>query len=188
MTPLTPCHERKLMQEIMSGTISIQNDGSIWRIAKWSNDGQKRKIAIMPRRIDNNITKDGYRRVSFTNGGGKQYICFAHRAVYLYFNGSIDGSLQINHKNAVRSDNHPSNLELVTQGENFKHAFRVTRTKSQLGSKNNASRLSESDVARIRKMKELHPALTAAKIAEHFSVGEAGVLFILRRKTWRHVP
>lgn len=62
---------------------------------------------------------NGYLFVKMGYGGAH----LVHRLVAAAF---IDGdmSLQVNHKNGVRSDNRPSNLEWLTQSDNQLHAYR----------------------------------------------------------------
>jgi hypothetical protein len=72
---------------------------------------------------------DGYVRFRY-----KGEFLFVQRVVYRAFNGPLDKSQTINHKDRDRSNNHPKNLELVTQGENnkkkrkkYKKAFNLNK-------------------------------------------------------------
>ena len=47
-----------------------------------------------------------------------------HRLVYIYFKGEIPYKMIINHLDGDMSNNHIDNLELTTQSENIKHAYR----------------------------------------------------------------
>lgn len=63
----------------------------------------------------------------FNNGKRKQYRL--NRAVYAAFYGEIPAGYEIHHKNEVRDDNRPENLELVTHKENMNkgdHNLRCT--------------------------------------------------------------
>ena len=48
-----------------------------------------------------------------------------HRLVAMAFNGPIPAKLEVNHKNGVKHDNRPENLEYVTHRENMLHAHRL---------------------------------------------------------------
>lgn len=86
----------------------------------------------------------GYERV--THNGNRS--ASGHRVVYEAVHGAIPDDLVINHKNSDRSDNRPSNLEAVTQGENVRHAFRMGRHPVERpwleGAGNPASKLTDS--------------------------------------------
>lgn len=47
-----------------------------------------------------------------------------HRLVYRYFKGEIPKKMVINHLDGNKKNNHIDNLELTTQSENIKHAYR----------------------------------------------------------------
>lgn len=61
----------------------------------------------------------GYSRVRYQ----KKYY-YLHRIIAQKFIGDITG-LEVNHKDGNRSNNHISNLELVTRSENQIHSYRV---------------------------------------------------------------
>ncbi len=61
----------------------------------------------------------GYSRVRYQ----KKYY-YLHRIIAQKFIGEIAG-LEVNHKDGNRSNNHISNLELVTRSENQLHSYRV---------------------------------------------------------------
>lgn len=64
------------------------------------------------------IGADGYVLVCY-----KRRNLLAHRIVWIALNGPIADGLEINHRNRVRHDNRPGNLEVVTHAENMAHAF-----------------------------------------------------------------
>lgn len=57
--------------------------------------------------------------------GGKRTHVLVHRAVYEAFVGPIPAGMQINHLDGVKTNNDPSNLEIVTPAENSAHAART---------------------------------------------------------------
>ena len=48
-----------------------------------------------------------------------------HRLVAMFYLPNYSDTLQVNHKNGIKSDNHKDNLEMVTNAENAWHAWNV---------------------------------------------------------------
>ena len=67
--------------------------------------------------------KWGYKTVKL--GGARRFV---HRLVLMYFS-PVDGCerLQVNHKNEVKTDNRPENLEWCTNGYNQRYGTRIER-------------------------------------------------------------
>lgn len=63
----------------------------------------------------------GYRAVMFSMGGPKMYV---HRLVAEAFIVG-DTTLQVNHKDGVKSNNSASNLEWVTASDNARHSTHI---------------------------------------------------------------
>lgn len=70
----------------------------------------------------------GYLRVRLIDGsrGATKKL---HRLVAEAFIPDFDNSLQVNHKNCIKSDNRVENLEMVNQSQNTKHAWNNARMK-----------------------------------------------------------
>lgn len=130
--------------------------------------------------------KDGYERVWIKMGSGhrnKKYIQ-VHRIVAMTFHGVPEDGLMVNHKNGVRSDNRPQNLEWVTASENMIHSKRVLGNVC-LGEKASQSKIKESDVREIRDL--VGSGLTLAQIGERYGIQGSQVRRIARRINWAHV-
>jgi hypothetical protein len=84
----------------------------------------------------------------------------------------------------IKKDNHIDNLELITPGENHAHAFR-TGLQCNKGEKHPRSKLKESDVIKIRKMRD--SGLSHSKIAKEFNVTQVAISLLLAGKTWSHI-
>ena len=67
-------------------------------------------------------TDQGYKRVIATNSSGKPVTTRAHRLVAMAFVEGYREGLEVNHKNGIKDDNRPENLEWVTGQENVRHA------------------------------------------------------------------
>lgn len=98
------------------------------------------------------IDSGGYRKVSYSYKK-KIWQIQAHRLVWIAFNGPItDEHLVINHINGTKLDNNLSNLELVTNTYNIRHAVAMGLTTiPHGGNKPNAS-FSDSEVKNLRRL------------------------------------
>ncbi len=82
---------------------------------------------------------------------GKTYGFKLQHIVWINFNGFIPEEIQINHKNGIKHDNHPDNLELMTQSENMKHAYDTGLQSDKSGERNGRAKLNWEKVRQIRK-------------------------------------
>lgn len=108
----------------------------------------------------------------------------AHALVASAFIGPRPDGLCINHKNGVKSDNRPENLEYVTQAENVRHAHQ-TGLSTTRGEGHPMHRLTESDVRNIREL--LRSGMSEKRIATAHGVTQCHVSRIKLNRAWKHV-
>lgn len=82
---------------------------------KWGSHGP---VKYAGKELKPWATKDGYLQVELKDGK-KQCV---HRLVAMAFVDGHENGLTVNHKDGVKSNNHPSNLEWITAQENTLHA------------------------------------------------------------------
>lgn len=190
--------ETEFLALLAIGMFSIDAAGAIWRHAEWTRGSKTGSApameAVATRRADvsrsgqNHGTGASYLRVMFV-AKGERHAVSAHRVVWMVANQRpIPTGLEINHKNGNGEDNRPDNLEIVTASENVTHAIRVlgAKRKAQHGSKNASAKLTEDQVAQIKRLASLK-SMPQRKIAEMFGVGQQTVANIHTGKTWTHV-
>lgn len=66
------------------------------------------------------ISKDGYQRIALGSRYGMQTV---HSLIALSFIKNTENKRTVNHKNGIRHDNRPENLEWATYQENIRHSF-----------------------------------------------------------------
>lgn len=86
------------------------------------SDGHVYTLKTYRKRIGRNSNK-GYPQVTISIQN-KITLWLVHRLIASAFHGQPKG-LEVNHKNGVKDDNRPENLEWVTRSENHIHAYKT---------------------------------------------------------------
>lgn len=172
--------ERKLIKLVESSEFIIKSNGEIWR--------QKRRIGktvfdIKPTRAERK-GKDGYLTVRGMFNGVR-HTGAAHRLVWQYFKGKIPNGLTINHKDGIKDNNHPDNLELATYSEQNKHCYYILKKRSQKGEKNNQAKIKDSDISKIISLYNSKKH-TQLQIANIFSVSHQQISKIINGDRRNH--
>ena len=159
---------------VISGELEILTDGTIWRVKirtgnRW-RPGTFRTIPVDRRRAEHSVPL-GYLQVRLMVGG-RRMSCLAHRLVYRHFIGPIPEGMTINHKDGVKNNNNPANLELATDSEQIVHMQEVLkkgRTKyGQWGETNLMAKLTDAQVAEIRQRR--FAGETLSSIAKDYGI------------------
>jgi len=110
-----------------------------------------------------------------------------HRLVAEAFLGPCPPGHEVNHKNAIKGDNRPNNLEWVTHIRNAHHAIELglfVPPPGFCGEQCGASKLKEVDVRIIKAAKGRE---SQRSLAAHFGVAQPTISDIHRGKSWRHI-
>lgn len=124
------------------------------------------------------IGSDGYGIVGINSN-----VYRAHRIAYYIHFKKDPNTLLVCHKCNNPPCVNPYHLFLGTQQDNMQHAFNIGR-RNQNGSSNPMSKLTESDIHKIR---ELNQSISQARIAKLFNVTTGAINQILTGKTWSHI-
>jgi hypothetical protein len=108
-----------LRLQISMGLMEVRPDGTIWKLA--NRDNMQRVSLITPKRAERK-SKCGYLMVKM-EWHGKQYLLSAHVGSWEILVGKIPPKMDINHKDGVKINNHPENMEIVTRSDNLLHAY-----------------------------------------------------------------
>jgi hypothetical protein len=151
-----------------------------------SNLGHIRRDARGPHTHIGKILKlrsshNGYLRVGLLKNYVKGWY-FVHRLVMQAFLERCPADMQVNHKDADKTNNTFENLEYVTPKQNGAHATAMGLY--LVGSSHPRSRLNEWQV---RVIKRLIPVMPNTEIAKMFTVSKSTVCNIRNGRTWRHV-
>ena len=125
-------------------------------------------------------TIHGYKRVCLRRDDNKT-MAVVHRLVMLAF--KYNGKKKfVNHIDGNKTNNKLSNLEWCTPQENSQHAKVNKLMNNSYGSKNGATKLTESNVLSI--LEGASDGFTASDMAKYYGVTKATVLALLNGYTW----
>ena len=127
-----------------------------------------------------------------SNGYPKLTLCIdntmynfsVHVLVAELFIGDRPSGCDINHINGIKTDNKVSNLEYVTRKENIQHSH-MLGLQTQFGEGHHLSKISETDVVKIREAAKRGETMT--KIGANFSISRTAATLVVKRKTWKHI-
>jgi hypothetical protein len=158
----------------------VRPDGTIW--TRWSRNG----AGLIPkgqwRKIGSSDT-DGYVQVNLTMAASRRgeyrnkKKIFAHRIVFLKYVGPLNDRLVINHKNGIKSDNRPENLEQITSYENTMHSIKVLKNYPLHNFK-----LSYEIAQEIRELKK--QGMIHKEIMYRYGISKSTVSYIINNKIW----
>lgn len=157
-----------------------------------SEDGQvKRKMSRRSRKagslLSPNQDRLGYVGYFLRDELGNRKRWAAHRLVAEAFIGKMPTGMEVNHKDRDKHNNHHSNLEYVTHGENIRHAYATGNFDVAKGERVGTSKLTSKEVAEIIAFKRHNPKLTRRELAAQYGVTTVNIGHILRGRSWRHI-
>lgn len=174
-----------LYHAVIVKIIEILDNGEIWRIGKRVTTDQKGVFRINPcKRVRAEQDSIDYLQFSMSINNRRRYVG-AHRLVYYHFYGEIPKGMTVNHKNGNKKDNHPLNLELMTDSEQQVHRLRILKTGLIRKEKMFTPRLKEQQVHLIHKL--AIEGKNNKEIAKIVVTSQANVSLIVNGKNWRKV-
>ena len=122
--------EERFLSYIDKRYFKVDSEGRIWRLARKGRAGSNKWHKLSePVRAESPGGQGLYLRVSFVVKG-TQHSVAAHRIVFaILLNKCVLPPLDqlVNHENGNKTDNHPTNLTLVTPQGNVEHARYVLK-------------------------------------------------------------
>jgi hypothetical protein len=170
-------NESVVYEAVRNGELSVDCRGRIWRLGarRGIKKGGSVFVPCKPRRAENQVGS-GYLQIRFATGK-KRFCVMAHRLVWFHFCGEIPQGMEINHKNGIKTDNYPENLEVVTSSENKLHSIHILgqhkRVLNQNGENNVNAKLTSYQVSEIKRRRALGERLK--DIANDFNIAEQTV-------------
>lgn len=126
------------------------------------------------------VSHHGYDKVTLCKNGSKKQL-FVHRIVLASFIQENPNSLQVNHKDGVKTNNYLYNLEYCDSKQNINHAYENKLIRN-IGEFNHNSKLSNHQVLEIRSS-----SLNVSELSRKYFVSRKTIQNILSRKSWKHL-
>lgn len=169
----------KYIEQIINDPIyDIRPDGTIW--TKKPLSGVTSPFKTYPwRRIDRKI-KNGYWVISYY-----QKFIKVSRIVYRKYNGKLDPLLEVNHRDGNKDHNYPSNLNLLTNIQNVRHAVRNGLVPK--GTQIACSKLTPSLVKEIRALAIKGWTSYGLWKTKKYGVDRVTIDRVIKWKNWRHI-
>lgn len=92
-----------------------------------SSKGRIRRVGRKLIRKAQKHKKTGYLYLNLQDKPWTDTRCAVHRLVCEAFHGKPDSKMDVNHKNGVKDDNRPENLEWCSRSENLLHKIHVLK-------------------------------------------------------------
>jgi len=165
--------------------------GDIRRIVSYVNNQPKHKTGGV-KKVGGTVLAPGRKANGYLHValhlGGKQRSRYVHRLTAEAWFGEIPPKMVINHKDGDKTNNHTSNLEVVTQSENNRHAFAsgLKRPTILKGEDNPRARTTEKEVCEIRRGYE-NGASIKEIIRKYPHLNRDIISSIIHRRTWKHI-
>lgn len=109
------------------------------------------------------------------------------RIVYETFNGKINNSTVISHKDDNRCNDELENLILLTKSDEVINSFKNKKRIKRQGEKNGSHKLIEEEVIEIIELLKSGEYFQT-EIAKMYKVSASTISYINRNKLWKHVP
>lgn len=105
------------------GVYEVGSNGALRSVDREvAREGSQGSLTKKGQFLSPQVTPKGYLRIQLQDGE-KWKNAMVHRLVAEAFVENPDGKPEVNHKNGIKWDNHPENLEWVTSSENQVHAY-----------------------------------------------------------------
>lgn len=156
------------------GLYEVSDIGRVKRVGKWSDRNRVSNRVIVT------SIKKGYAVAAVCKEGRVKH-AYIHVFVAEAFLGPKPLGLEVNHKNGIKHDNRPENLEYVTRSENQLHSHRILGNKPSHGDSHYRTKVTEFDASQFLGLRA--EGLSYTQIGNIYGVGCGCVSRKIRGKT-----
>lgn len=164
------------------GHAGIYEVSDLGRVRSYQSRGRgKADLSTIPKILSQRANSNGYMRVAIAGSH-----VLVHRLVMVAFVGPSD--MEVNHKNADRTDNRLANLEYMSTRDNRNYSYKVLGKKKQGGPRGadaGGAKLTVTDVLDMRRA--YRQGVTVAEISERYNLARSSCIRAINGKTWGHI-
>lgn len=174
--------EKEIWKDIggYEGVYQVSNFGNVKRISDSKNQ-YKSGFILKPSKKKNSE----YLRVFIYDKSGNRRMFSIHRLVAMAFIHNPHKKPEINHKDAIKSNNIASNLEWSTRLDNMRHAYENNLVKRENGERHWRSEISDKKCLAIKK--RIKSGQSLKLISKNMRVSYHIIKDISRGKTWSRI-
>lgn len=178
--------EEEIWKDILNheGYYQVSNYGRVRSVDRCVCDSRGRYTHLTGKLLKLRECRAGYYYVGLHKNGqyNNRYV---HRLVGIAFVPNIDSKPEVNHKDGVRKNNNPNNLEWVTHSENALHSVRVLGNNQDNKGENCHFNKYSEDL--MRKVKYLKGKMRGCDVARKYNVDSGLVYNIWKNRKWKHL-
>lgn len=131
---------------------------------------------------------DNYPRIKLNNKART-----VHSLEWIKHNGKVPSDMTINHVDGDKMNWNIENLELLSQGDNVRHAWAMGLCNPSKGEKHGRAKLDDMAVLTIRTLPKKAAngrgyGFSSTELAEKYGVSAKVLREARNGKTWRHLP
>lgn len=156
----------------------VSKSGNVYSVRRKTNEVNQ---------LTKHTNSNGYHRIVIS----KTHLLL-HRIVATVFIKEIDSGLVVNHKNGIKTDNRVENLEVTTQSENLKHAYKNRLNYVSEITKNNLiktcherRKFTPNEIREIRNKRENGKSFIS--LGKEYNVSESNIRSIFYRRTYKDI-
>jgi HNH endonuclease len=130
-----------------------------------------------------NRNSSDYSRITLIGTKSKYILCYAQCVIWLFFNGTYDENLQLNHIDGNKQNNSLANLEIVTRLQNAQHAVKLGLYKR--GEESGKSDFTSNQIKEIKSL--FSKGYKQIDISKKLKIHKSTVWRVINNKAWTHV-